>query len=149
MKPLNVTRINRNFPLPAGFLPGSVGERRPRIPHELHHVPDLRTLPAVPQESLGPRAETTVQQDPLSWRPEPPTSQTPRHFTDRTSPLWARTEPAVSLRSVVGFIHLQQLLQRRWRWWRRRWRWWVRVIPESELIFKLVDNTAQHKLPLV
>nr|XP_046262799.1 solute carrier family 25 member 48 isoform X2 [Scatophagus argus] len=39
----------------AGFLPRGVGQRHSRLPDERHHVPDLRTLPAVLQESVGRR----------------------------------------------------------------------------------------------
>lgn len=37
----------------AGFLPRSISQRHSRLPDERHHVPDLRTVPAVLPEPLG------------------------------------------------------------------------------------------------
>lgn len=45
-------KIKLSF-LCAGFFPRSISQRYPRLPHERHHVPRLRALPAVLQGSLG------------------------------------------------------------------------------------------------
>lgn len=76
----------------AGFLPRSVGQRHPRVSHERHHVPDLRTVAAVLQGSVGTRncrgwrAVASVDCR-ASWEVVP----VPQ------SPLWSGTEVAATL----------------------------------------------------
>ncbi|XP_028314713.1 solute carrier family 25 member 48 isoform X1 [Gouania willdenowi] len=43
----------------AGVFPRLVGERYPRVPHVCYHVPDLRDVPEVLQESVGRRRSRT------------------------------------------------------------------------------------------
>lgn len=43
----------------AGFLPRSVSQRHPRVPHERHHVSRLRTVAAVLEELLRSKHRRT------------------------------------------------------------------------------------------
>lgn len=57
----------------AGFLQGSVRQRHPRVPHERHHVSDVRTIAAVLQGSLEPGTRTRVTGTGHFNRPKNPT----------------------------------------------------------------------------